>query len=96
MASDIPSALMMRWITWIRLFDFEIKHIPGSKNAVADALSRKPLGPTNQREKETKGDINDWVNVQIFVNYMDSSPNYTLANGYSDHSYAIAKYVITL
>jgi hypothetical protein len=62
-ASDIPRALMMRWITWIRLFDFEIKHIPGSKNVVADTLLRKPLGLTDQREKETEGDIDNWVDV---------------------------------
>jgi hypothetical protein len=54
---------MMRWITWIRLFDFEIKHIPGSKNVVADTLLRKPLGLTDQREKETEGDIDNWVDV---------------------------------
>ncbi|KAK6218688.1 putative gag-pol poly protein [Colletotrichum tabaci] len=26
-ASDLPGALIIRWISWIRMFDFEVKHI---------------------------------------------------------------------
>lgn len=40
--SDLPNAVMTRWLTWLRLFDFEVKHINGKENVIADALSRKP------------------------------------------------------
>ena len=58
-ASDIPGALLLRWLAWIRLFDFEIRHIPGTKNAAADSLSRKPAGPSDFHDKKTETDIDD-------------------------------------
>jgi hypothetical protein len=27
--NDLPRALVTRWIAWIRLFDFDVKHVPG-------------------------------------------------------------------
>src|SRR5438045_4211097 len=33
--------MMMRWLTYIRLFDFDLKHASGNKNGAADVLSRR-------------------------------------------------------
>ena len=37
---DLPSDVASRWIAYMKLFDFEIKHIKGKENVVADGLSR--------------------------------------------------------
>ena len=65
-ASDIPGALLLRWLAWIRLFDFEIRHIPGTKNAAADSLSRKPAGPSDFHDKKTEADIDDWIDATMY------------------------------
>ena len=39
--NDLPNALLTRWLAYIRLFDFEVKHIPGRTNGAADGLSRR-------------------------------------------------------
>ena len=41
-ATDLPGSLVMRWIAYIRLFDFEVRHVPGKKHTAADGLSRRP------------------------------------------------------
>jgi hypothetical protein len=43
-ANDLPGALVTRWIVWIRLFDFDVEHVPGSLNGGPDGLSRRPRG----------------------------------------------------
>ena len=35
-----PSERMVRWLGDLALYHFEVKHIPGSTNTAADALSR--------------------------------------------------------
>jgi hypothetical protein len=37
--NDLPNAMMTRWLTYIHLFDFDVKHIPRKRNGAADALS---------------------------------------------------------
>jgi len=41
-ATDHLGALVTRWLAWIRLFDFEVRHIPGKQHTAANALSRRP------------------------------------------------------
>ena len=36
---DMPNAMVFRLLVFLCLFDFEIKHISGRRNVVADALS---------------------------------------------------------
>lgn len=50
--SDLPNAVMTRWLTWLRLFDFETKHIKGKTNIIADSLSRKPYDGENDDETD--------------------------------------------
>ena len=66
--TDLPGALINRWITWIRSFDFEVKHISGAKNSVADGLSRKPATLSDMIEKEQEGDLQDFIDAQIMAN----------------------------
>ena len=41
-ATDLPGSLVTRWIAYIRLFDFKVRHIPGKKHTAADGLSQRP------------------------------------------------------
>jgi hypothetical protein len=45
------------------LFDFEIRHIPGKKHSVADALSRRPKHEEDDDEEER--DIDDFINAEL-------------------------------
>jgi hypothetical protein len=49
--NDLPNAMMTRWLSYVRLFDFDIKHISGTKNGAADAISRR-----RNAEEETESD----------------------------------------
>ena len=40
---DLPNSVIIYWILWIYLFDFNMKHILGIKNTMADGLSQQPL-----------------------------------------------------
>lgn len=63
--SDLPGALITRWLTWIRIFDFDVKHVPGKKHTAADGLSRRPAGEGETLDTE---DIDDWIDDQLEKN----------------------------
>jgi RNase H-like domain found in reverse transcriptase len=62
-ASDLPGALVTRWIAWINLFDFDVKHVPSKKHAIADGLSRRP-GTGKEQDEE---DINEFINSELDI-----------------------------
>ena len=41
-----PTGRLARWSLLLQQYDFDIKHRAGTSNGNADALSRRPYGPT--------------------------------------------------
>ena len=37
-ASDLPGSVVNRWLAWIRLFDFDLKHVAETKHGGPDSL----------------------------------------------------------
>jgi hypothetical protein len=57
-----PNAAMNRWITGILMFDFTLKHIPGSKHQGPDGLSHRRHAPEdNNEDDESSDDIEEWI-----------------------------------
>jgi len=54
-AKDLPRALVTCWIVWIRLFDFDVKHVPWRLNVGPDGLPRQPGGPREPEPEEEHG-----------------------------------------
>jgi hypothetical protein len=38
--NNLPNAMMTRWLSYIRLFDFDARHVPRNKNGAVNGLSR--------------------------------------------------------
>lgn len=63
---DVPGSLIIRWVTWIRSFDFTVRHISGTKNVVADALSRRPDDGSSDQKSADNVILEDFIEAQIF------------------------------
>ena len=57
-ATDHLKALIIRWLAWIRLFDFEVRHVPRKQYTAADALSRRLRHPDDIKSNKEE-DIDD-------------------------------------
>ena len=88
---DLPGALINRWIAWVCMFDFEVRHIKGKDNVVADALLRLPVTEEAMRERDEAGDIDEFVDSQITLNELEEplDPDQT----WSEESQQIARYL---
>jgi len=63
-ANDLPGALVTLWIAWIRLFDFDVKHVPGRLNGGPDGLSRRPRAD-GEPEPEKEDDLEDTIEANL-------------------------------
>jgi len=70
--NDLPNAMMTRWLTYIRLFDFDIKHISETKNGGADALSRQGLAMDDGSEDENEA--NNYFNTKLYGTMITAEP----------------------
>jgi len=62
--NDLQNAMLTRWLGYIRLFDFEARHVKGSKNSGADALSRRGRSPKDSDEDD---DVDNFFEAQIYA-----------------------------
>ncbi len=65
--ADLSSALVTRWLVWIRLFDFEVRHVPDTKHTAADNLSHHPRTKSNDINKKHAENINDFITIQLDI-----------------------------
>jgi len=104
--NDLPNAMMTRWLAYIRLFDFDTKHVPGSKNGAADALSRHGEGEGEGENLQEVG-VDDFFKAQMSSMYVDmgkgnSGWNMETARvhlneeDYADEDLILNKYLVTL
>ncbi|KAI8679254.1 hypothetical protein NCS57_00202800 [Fusarium keratoplasticum] len=93
-ADDVPGSLVLRWISYLLLFDFTVRHVPGKKNRVADGLSRKHAGPSDQLDAQVEGDIEDFVDLHLNIVHVNGEPD-VLDGVYSQEHRDIAKYLCT-
>ena len=97
--TDLPGALVTRWIAWIQLFDFDVKHVAGKKHTAADGLSRNPPTEDDIREREMEEDIEDFIDAELGslrvapISVTDGLP---LEESYLEKSQQIAAYLTSL
>jgi len=53
-ASDLLGSVVNKWLAWIRLFSFNIKHVTNKKHGDPDSLSRR-----KQNEDDSDDEISD-------------------------------------
>jgi hypothetical protein len=72
--NDLPNAIMTQWLSYICLFDFTVKHISGTKNGGADALSRRGKAEEDSEEEEEVDDFFEARMYGLAVSRVDSNP----------------------
>ena len=63
--ANLFKILMTRWLTWIRLFNFDVWHVLDKKHTATNELSRKPCELSNDIEKVHEKNIDDFINDQF-------------------------------
>src|SRR5882672_1128479 len=71
-----PGAAVNRWIVGIKLFQFELVHVPGCLHTGLDGLSRRASSPNDPVEED---DADDWLDktMSFAVVLMNSRPTWS-------------------
>jgi len=56
-----PNATVNRWIVGIKLFDFELVHVPAERHSAADGMSRREPVEGDEDEGGTPEEADDWI-----------------------------------
>jgi len=57
-----PAAVLNRWIAAIKLFDFQLRHIPAEKMRGPDGLSRRVKA---EEDPDELSDAEDWLDTKL-------------------------------
>ena len=61
---DLSGSVVVRWIAWICLFNFDVRHVLGMKNTVADRLSRQLVTEKDMKKVENNN-IDEFLDAQF-------------------------------
>ena len=64
-ATNLPKALVTRWIAYIQLFNFIVCYMLGTKHTATDRLSRRPCTKLDNINKANKVNINNFINAKL-------------------------------
>lgn len=64
---DLPNALMTRWVSYLQLFDYHLKHIPAAKGVAQDGLSRRRPAPDDSEESDAEEYLDKFFRSAAFV-----------------------------
>ena len=64
-AVDLSEVLMIRWLIWIRLFNFNVRHVFDKRHTAADELSRRSCESSNDIDEVHEKNINDFIDDQL-------------------------------
>ena len=101
-AVDFSKILMTRWLAWIRLFDFDVRHVSDKKHIAADELSRRLRELSNDIDEVHEKNIDDFINDQFncvrvcSVRVNENDDEQSLKNKYFEKFQKITHYLITL
>lgn len=70
-----PNTRLQRWCLALQEYDFEIKHIPGTKNP-SDYFSRYPLTAGNKDSQDGKEMLEQLFSALLIVNLLNSTLDY--------------------
>jgi hypothetical protein len=88
---------MNRWLGAILMWDFEIKHVSGKKNVIADALSRYPKPKEWKALDKPEDDVKEFIK-NLIANVKSGkppAPGRVLRDEYSEESEEYAVFLTT-
>ena len=58
--------MLTRWLTWIKLFNFKIRHVKGATHTAADFLFKKPKHLKNTKPNTAEENNNEnWIFAKL-------------------------------
>ena len=98
---DLLETLMTKWLTWIRFFDFDVKHISKKKHIATNELSRRSRCFSNDANETQKKNINDFIDdqlncVRVFSIRVVEMSKSMLNDNYFENSMQITIYLTSL
>ena len=101
-AVDLSEILMIRWLTWICLFNFDIRHVLGKRYIATNEFFRRSRELSNNIDEIYEKNIDDFINDQFncvricLIRVNKNNDEQSLKNEYSEKFQKIAHYLITL
>ena len=62
---NLSEVLIIRWLTWIKLFDFDVKHIFDKKHIIVDDFFRRFWDSLNDIDEVYQKNIDDFIDEQF-------------------------------